>query len=317
MRSANASPTEPPERPGTVLVAGASGFLGRAVVRALRAGGRPVVGLVHREEAVPIVAAEGATAVVGDVLHRPSLLRAARGCTDFVHLASAWNDAGAPPQHAERVRVEGARNLVETARAIDGARLVIGSGYWVYAGSSQPIDEDSALDPAGESGANYAAEQVALDTGTAAGLEALVVRPGMVYGDGAWLRSMAEAIREGSYRVVDEGRNSWSFVALSDTGAAFRTVLEHGRPGSIYNVVDGEPATWGEFARSLAEELGRPAPPSIDTAAAEQLYGETVTRHLLANRSLRPLRLRALDWEPKVPSFREGLPALVRTMRWT
>ncbi len=301
---------------GATLVVGAGGFLGSEVVRALAAGGHRVVGLVRDGTKAARVTAAGGTAAVGDVLDQPSLVRAAQGCTNFVHLASAWNDSSAPEARALEVRVEGARNLARAAGEVGGRRLVVGSGYWIYPDTPGPIDETTPAAPEGESRANHDAETAATEAAREAHAEVLVVRPGMVYGDGAWFRPMAEAIREGSYRVVEGGTNHWSFVALSDTGAAFRAVLESGRAGEVYNVVDGMPATWRDFVRTVAAELGRPPPPSIDRRTAEELYGPIVARHLLANRYLLPERLRALGWRPRFPSYREGIPPLLREMAW-
>lgn len=293
-----------------VLVVGASGFLGRSVVRAFSKGGSEVRGLVRDPAKVSRVRDEGGIPVTGDILDVTSLREAAKGCTGIVHLAAN------PPlgEDSARVRVEGTRNLVNVARQEGVGRIVIGSGYWVYRGGPEVIYEDSPVDPRGESQINYDAERAGLEANSPGGLDVLVVRPGMVYGDGSWFRGIAEAIRAGAYRVVGNGANRWSLVDRWDVGTAFRSVLESGSAGEVYNVVDGRPATLREFTDFVAAELGAPPPPSIELEAAKREIGEAVAHHLATDRPTSNEKLRKLGWTPRVPSFRDGLPALIREM---
>ncbi len=299
-----------------VLVTGAAGFLGREVVGSLARSGRHVAGLVRVPEKEAIVRAAGGTPYVGDALDEETVARAAQGCSTFVHLASAHADDGPAAVYATKVRVEGARLLAKVAARVGGRRVVVGSGYWVYPGSPQPLNERSPVKPAGESRNNFDAENAAREEAEKTGLEVVVVRPAMVYGDGAWLRPMAEAVREGNYRLIEGGSNSWSFVSLPDTADAFRTIVASGRPGEIYNISDGAPARWSDFVGELARLLDRPMPPSLSRAEAESAYGPIIARHLMANRALEADKLKSLGWKPKFADFRAGLPPVVRSMRW-
>ena len=170
------------------------------------------------------------------------------------------------------------------------------------------------MEPRGESRINYDAERAGLETNSPGRLEVLVVRPGMVYGDGSWFRGLAESIRGKEYRVVGDGANRWSFIDRWDVGTAFQAVLESGKPGEVYNAVDGEPAPLREFANFVATELGVPPPPSIPLAAAEREVGEAVARHLAADRPTSNDKLRALGWKPAIARYREGIPSLLREM---
>ncbi len=310
-------PTEQPADAGSgVLVTGAAGFLGREVVGSLARSGRTVVGLVRDAEKASSVRAAGGTPFVGDALDEETVTRAARGCSVLVHLASAHADEGPAAVYATKVRVEGARLLAKVAARAGARRVVVGSGYWVYRGSPQPLDERSPVEPAGESRNNLDAERAAREEGAKTGVEVVVARPAMVYGDGAWLRPMAEAVRNGIYRLVEGGSNFWSFVSLPDTAEAFRTVVTSGRPGEVYNIADGAPARWVDFVRELATLLDRPMPPSLSRTEAESAYGPIIARHLTANRALGAEKLRSLGWTPKFADYRVGLPPVVRSMRW-
>lgn len=297
-----------------VLVAGASGFLGRAVVRAIAAGGHEVRGLVRTQEKGAAVVAVGGAPVVGDILSIPSLVEAAQGCEALVHLAATVDSASRAMGQsvAAKVRVDGAYNLVAAARKVGARRLVVGSGTWLHGDHPGTISESTPAKPTGTSMFNWQAERAALDAHRPGALDVLVVRPGMVYGNGGWFREMVMDIRDRRYRVPGDGANHWSPLHLADCGEAFRTVLEKGKGGEVYLVADEEPVTLRALANFLAEELGvaRPETESIEEAAKR--WGEPTARHLAANQALSNAKIKTLGWRPKYPRYRLAMPEVVR-----
>ncbi len=291
-------------------MAGASGFLGLSLVRALSRNGYEVRGLVRDSLKRDRVRENGGTPILGDVLDPRSLQKAVAGCWGVIHLAAN------PPAESDlaRVRVEGTRNLADAARRKKAFRLVVGSGYWVYQGQPNLIHESSPVEPRGESQINYDAERAGLEEHSHGSLEVLVVRPGMVYGDGSWFRGLADSIRAKEYRVVGEGANRWSFIDRWDAGTAFQAVLESGKAGEVYNAVDGHPAPLREFVDLVATELGVPPPPSITLEAGQREMGDVVARHLAADRPTSNDKLRGLGWRPRVARYRERVPSLLREM---
>lgn len=291
-----------------VLVAGATGTLGLAAVRALVAGGHAVVGLVRsREKGAPLHAV-GAEAVVGDVLDRSLMRAAARGTDAVVHLAASEEDF-------ERTRVEGCRNLVDAGVAEGARRFLLGSGYWIFGHHEGAITEDSAIDEQSAGRVNWTAECVALEH--ADDLDILVARPGMVYGPGSWFARMVAMIREGSYRVIGDGANRWSPVHPADVGEAFRAILERGETRNVYLVVDDEPVTVREFVSFVAAQLGVPAPASVSRKDAEGFAGPEIVRAMTANQAASNAKLRSLGWRPRFPTYREGVPDVLRAMQGT
>ncbi|MGA8275684.1 MAG: NAD(P)-dependent oxidoreductase [Thermoplasmata archaeon] len=305
---AHRHPSGPSNPRARVLVVGASGFLGRAVVRSLAEEGFEVHGLARDTAKGERVRESGGIPFVGDILDPPSLRAAAKGCGAAIHLA-------AHPSRDEdevRVRVEGTQRLLDAARSEGLTRVVIGSGYWVYPGQPGWITEESPVDPRGEAQANFDAERVGLRANAPGTLDVLVLRPGMVYGDGSWFRSLALSIRSGEYSVVGDGKNRWSFVALPDTASAFARVLASGVPGEIYNVVDGTPAPLREFADFVAVEIGATSPKSVPEAAAAREMDEVVAHHLAADRPTSNQKLLGLGWRPRFSTYREGVPGVLR-----
>lgn len=298
--------------PGRVLVAGASGFLGQAIVRAFTAQGWEVRGLVRDPAKADRVRAAGGVSVTGNVLDAQSLRKAASDCDAIVHVAANPSGTSEGSELPRRVRVEGTLNLIGAAESCRVRRLVVGSGYWVYADQPGPIAEDSELDPQGESRINYDAERAGLGANAVGELEVMVVRPGMVYGNGSWFRAIFDGIRSGTYSVIDGGVNDWSFVSLPDAGNGFFSVVKAGHAGQVYNLVDQHPSSWEEFAGYVAERLQRPPPPSISLEVAEKQFGSVVARHLAANRSASSAKLEAIGWRPIYPRFREGIDAVLQ-----
>jgi nucleoside-diphosphate-sugar epimerase len=253
---------------------------------------------------------------VGDVLNASALAQAAAGCEALVHLAHT-RDTGAPAlgqSMAAKVRVDGAYNLVAVARAVKARRLLIGSGYWEFGHHPGTITEETPLNPIGSSVFNYQAERAGLDANRPGSLEVVIARPGMVYGDGGWFKSMVDGIREGSYRVPGEGANHWSPVHLDDAGEAFRVLLEKGVAGQAYLVVDDEPLPLRDFAGVIAAALGVDSPAHDDMAQAAASLGTTRAKMLTANQNASNAKLKGLGWAPRWASSRAGVPPVVQAM---
>ena len=300
--------------PRLAVVLGAGGYLGTAIGRAFVARGWRVRGLIRDPGKERSLASEGVSPIVGDLLDPDTLARACRGCDVAVHVAAVDPSGPEGPERAERVRIEGSRNLVRAATANGVWRVVIGSGYWVYADTAEVITEESAIDPRGESRVNQEAERAAQEEAGHGPPEVLNVRPGMVYGDGSWFRPVVAAIRAGSYAWIGEGSNAWSFVAREDAGSGFAQIAEAGRNGEVYNLVDGRPAPWKEFAQFVADRLARPSPSSISPAEAVTNFGPDVAHHLAARRACSAAKIAALGWRPRYVDFRAGVSALLPQM---
>jgi nucleoside-diphosphate-sugar epimerase len=299
-----------------VLVAGASGFLGLSAVRALGAGGHEVRGLVRSQAKGGAVAQAGGTPVVGDILNPAGLARAAEGCDALVHAARSTSTApGMGQSLSAKVRLDGSYNLVAAARAVKARRLLVISGIWLHGSRTEVITEATPAKPIGSSLFNYQAERAALEANKPGALEVVVVRPGMVYGDGGWFREMVDGIKAGTYRVQGDGSNRWSPLHIDDCGDAVRTVLEKGKAGEAYIAVDDEPTPLRDFVGLIAETLNRPMPPALAPVEAIAALGDAPAKLLMADQAASNVKLKGLGWVPRWPRCQEGLPQLLATMR--
>ncbi|MGH9278307.1 MAG: NAD-dependent epimerase/dehydratase family protein [Acidimicrobiales bacterium] len=205
----------------TVLVTGASGFIGHHLVRALEADGHKVRALARRDVEVP----GGVEVVRGDLADPESLKAAAAGCEVVYHLAGAYR--GAPAELQSSLLAGTARLL----RAVEpGSRFVYISSSSVYGWHQDwPADETSPPRPESAYGsAKLAAEKLVLARTTGS---AVVVRPTITYGVGDDHGMLARAhalLRRGLRRFPGTGGNRIHLTHVDDLVAGLVLVADQG-----------------------------------------------------------------------------------------
>ncbi|MGA7923579.1 MAG: NAD-dependent epimerase/dehydratase family protein [Thermoplasmata archaeon] len=294
-----------------VLVAGGAGFLGQSVIRSCTGAQHEVVGLVRHPHQLEAVARVGGIPLLGDLLLPRTLEKAVVGCDVVVHLAQPSSGELA---EMRRVRVEGGRALADAAREAGVPRFVLGSGYWVYRSNPGVITEESPLRPLSLSMVNFEAEELMRARSRSGDFELVVLRPGMVYGAGSWLRSTVEEIRGGAYSYVGDGSNYLSPVALDDTGEAYRIVMENWHPGETYLVADDTPITTRAFAEFVTDYLHAGPPSRLTPDEARVQWGADAAELSSASRRVSNAKLRSLGWIPRYRNCRAGLPPILDTL---
>jgi UDP-glucose 4-epimerase len=245
-----------------VAVTGASGYVGRALVRGLVQGGHDVAALHHRSPAADV---EPRSRIVRGDVRDPAVLRDLIADADAIAHAAAYvhKAADTPRSRAECFAVnEGAtRSLVEAAAATSRKpHLVLISTTAVYGGTFRDASEQTSPDPVtpyGES--KLAAERIVLDAARAGTITACVLRPTVVYGAGAPgnTRRLVDLLRRGRpVPRVREGMNRKSMVHLDDLTDAIVRALERGDTNSRTFNVGADPVTVAELIDAIAEGLG-------------------------------------------------------------
>jgi nucleoside-diphosphate-sugar epimerase len=304
-----------------VLVAGASGVIGRRLVPMLIAAGHEVAGMTRSEQRADAIRAAGAEPVVCDVFDA-SLLRdrvTAAAPEVVVHELTDLPPALDPRKAAEqmagndRVRTEGTANLVSAALAAGARRMVAQSIAFVYAptGSGLKDEQDSLFDdspPPWSRSVRAVAELERLVTDTG-GLDGLVLRYGFFYGPGSTYASdggLAAQVRARRFPVVGKGEGVFSFIHVDDAAAATVAAVGRGRPG-IYNIVDDDPAPLRDWLPLYAEQLRAKKPwrvPKFIARIAAGRYGVMLATELRGASNERAKR--ELDWQPRYASWRQG-----------
>lgn len=247
------------------VVTGASGFVGRHLVRRLRAEGWFVRGLSrdHSRHAPP---PDGVDLVVADVCEATGLKAAMGGCDTVFHLAARVHERSTRHDAEDRsVNVEGTRNVLSAAVACGYERFVFVSSVKAMGeGAAGCLDESCAEDPRTSYGrSKLDAERLVFETGRTSGMHVACLRPPLVYGAGARgnLERMIGAIHRGFFPPLPDTENRRSLVHVENLVDAALLVATHPHAnGQCYIVTDAQPCSTRALYEMIAGGLGRKIP---------------------------------------------------------
>jgi uncharacterized protein (TIGR01777 family) len=277
------------------VVSGASGFIGTALVRSLRADGEDVAVLVRR-----------APSGVGEYRWDPSRHEidpaALDGADVVVHLSGAgigdrrWSDER--KQLILSSRVDSTTTLAgEIARRDDGDRpraWLCASAIGYYGDTGEEVVDESA-----PSGAGFAADVVrrweaSTDAAREAGVRVVNFRSGIVLSpEGATLAKLLPLFKFGVGGTLGSGRQWMSWIALADEIAAIRFLASRDDVDGPVNLTAPEPVRNREFTKALARALHRPAVLPVPPPALRAVFGGFADEGPLASQRVVPARLEA------------------------
>lgn len=251
--------------PAPVLVSGGTGFVGRRLVHALRAAGRPVRLLAR----LPLVV-EGAEVKQVEFADPASLCDAAAGCGAVCHLAARAHVLGAPPADAQALfddaNVALSTRLAEAAFDAGVPRFVFVSSIGAVGTHSEPgcpLSEASPCHPTSPYGrSKLEAERQLQALAARRGRELVIVRPPLVHGPGAPgnLARMTRWVAKGVPLPFGGLRNQRSLVHVDNLAAALLQCLDHPRAaGQTFHLRDAQDYTTTEILQAAGRSCGRPA----------------------------------------------------------
>ncbi|MGH7566732.1 MAG: NAD-dependent epimerase/dehydratase family protein [Gemmatimonadota bacterium] len=260
----------------SVLVTGATGFVGAHLVRALSSGPHSVRALVRPGTDAAGLEAAGVEVVRGDLRDPQASRRAARGCRVIYHAAAITSHGSAPARATYETNVDGTGHLAEAALDAGVERLVFCSAVKVYGVSREgAIGEDSPRAPVSPYARSKArAEDLLLDLAARRGLPVVVARLGGMFGPGAvgWL-GLFRSIAEGSFRMLGRGDGLYQAGDVEDVVAGLVRCGEvPGIEGRVYHLTGAEPVRLAEIVAMIAGEVGGPPLPRPLPAAPLRAY---------------------------------------------
>ena len=169
----------------TVLVTGATGFMGANLVGRLLGGGEHVRVLARSPAKAKSLTDQGAEAVIGDITDPASVAAAVDGARVVYHLAGRLFEPGVPAPEYYATHVTGTKLLLERCREAPIERFVHCSTTGVLGVTGEePADETAPFRPTNAYEATKAEAEQAVRDSARAGFPAVIARPGLVYGPG-------------------------------------------------------------------------------------------------------------------------------------
>jgi uncharacterized protein len=298
-----------------VAVTGATGTIGRAVVRELRERGDSVVALSRDASRAADLGAGVEVVEWGAPKEEPAPAAAFADVEGVVHLlgepvAQRWTDDA--KREIRDSRVLGTRNLFAGLREA-GPRLsvVVAQSATGYYGPHGDESVDESTDPGSDFLASVVVEWEAEVTKGAAelGVRAPRCRTGVVLSpSGGALEKMLTPFKLGVGGPVAGGDQYLPWVHIDDVVGALLLALDSPEADGPVNVTAPEPVTNGEFSKALGRALHRPAFMPVPGFAIRLLYGEMASIVTTGVRA-KPRRLQELGYSFRQPDLGRAIEA--------
>ena len=292
-----------------VLISGATGLIGSALVPELEANGHSVTRLSRSQSGADTVRWDlSAGAIDGDL----------EGTEAVVHLAGESIAQGRwSPDKKRRIldsRGQGTRLLAERLAALAAPPKVVVSisavGYYGDRGD-EVLTEESAP------GADFLAKvcrewEAAAEPARRAGIRVVHPRLGIVLSpQGGALGTTLPIFKLGGGGKIGSGRQWWSWVALDDVvGSIVHALTDETVEGPV-NVGSPNPMTNAEYTKALGRVLGRPTVLPLPAPVARIMLGEVADALLLASQRMRPAKLEATGYAFRYPQLEGALRHLL------
>jgi len=293
-----------------ILIAGASGLVGSALVPKLKAAGAEVTPLVR------------SAAKSGEIEWHPDRgsidAPAMEVCDAVINLAGDGIANGRWTEEKKRrildSRVNGTRLLSETIANLSRrpATFVNASAIGFYGSrGDELVDEGSGP---GEGFLAGVCRQWESATAPAeqAGIRVVKLRLGVILAkDGGILGSMLRPFKLGLGGKVGSGEQVISWVAMADVVAAISSILQNESLRGPINVVAPEPVTNGKFTETLGSVLSRPTFMAMPAFAARLAFGEMADEMMLSSTRVAPTVLERAGYQFRFPQLRPALEHLL------
>ncbi|HEX8457372.1 MAG TPA: TIGR01777 family oxidoreductase [Pyrinomonadaceae bacterium] len=295
-----------------IIVTGASGLIGSALVPVLIGRGNQVTCLVRG--AARARRADGAREVLWNPARGELDAADLEGHDAAIHLAGdpiaegRWTDE--KKRRIRESRVEGTTLIAETlAKLKQPPRVLLSASAVGYYGDRA----DEILTETSAPGIDFLSTvcrewEASTEAARVAGIRVVLLRFGVVLsGRGGALTKMLTPFKLGAGGKLGSGRQYMSWIAIDDAVGAILHALEHEELAGAVNVVAPGTLTNAEFTKALGGALGRPTVFAVPAFAARLAFGEVADAALLASQRAEPARLSSTGYAFKYPDIEGAL----------
>jgi len=301
-----------------VVITGATGFIGRALCRALHRD-YEVIALSRDASRAAKSIGEMAKVIEWDGRTTGSWYKQANGAFAIINLAGEnvasgrWNESKkAGILHS---RLDSSRAVLEVIKQADKKpTVVILASAIGYYGSRQdePLDETSTPGKGFLANLCRRVESYAEEI-EGVGVRCVVIRTGVVLGrDGGAFAKLVKPFRFFLGGHLGSGRQWFSWIHLEDEVKAIKFLLENEHHKGVFNLTAPEPVTMKEFCKILGKVLHRPAWLNVPALAARLAFGEMADEMLLSGQKVLPKRLLNTGFDFKYTNVEQALNDITR-----
>lgn len=303
-----------------VAITGATGFVGSRLIERLQAEGHHAIALTRSPERALRQFPTGAYPAVEIVDYTPTASgdwqQALSGCDGVVNLAgepiaeSRWT-----PERKQMIldsRRMGTQTLVEAiAQATPKPTVLVNASAIGYYGTSETATFDETSAP----GDDFLAEvcqawEAEAQKVTQAGLRLVIVRIGIVLGDGGALAKMIPPFKLFAGGPIGTGKQWFSWIHREDLVSLILEALTNSTLEGVYNATAPNPVRMTELAKTLGDVLKRPSWLPVPSFALEALLGDGA-KVVLEGQQVLPKRTQASGFQYQYPTLPQAIAAIV------
>lgn len=291
-----------------VFVTGATGWIGTAVLKELRAAGHSVLGMAHTDEGEEKLKAQGVEVYRADIRDPRTLVEAVQATDATIHLAFHMDFSDFPGM----LRIDRAAvSAMLEAMAGTGKAFVGTNGTLALTKPGEVLLEADRRPASSPPGARVQAEKLVLEAASQ-GVRGSVIRLApTVHGaeDQGFIAMLINLAREKKAAAyVGDGSQHWPAVHRKDAARLYRLAVESAPPGAVLHATAEEGVTMRAIAEAISLGTGVPAI-SVPAASAEAHFGWMSLVVGLDNRTSSQATRELLGWRPEQPGLLDDMRA--------
>ena len=301
-----------------IFLTGATGYIGSAVLDALVKAGHEVTALVRDNEKARRVGKKGAHPVIGNLADPESFKSVLDAQDGYVH--TAFDRTPGKGTDVDRAVIDAliaaAKRPRTTSAATPDKRFIIyTSGVWVLGASPDPSAEDAPLNSTPLAAWRPAHERLVLDAASPS-LRTIVVRPGVVYGNGGGIvGDLLKMATNGLVRVVGDGNNHWPLVYDRDLADLYARIAASPDASGVYHANDEGDERVNDIISAVKPHLAhKPDVRYVPIEEARSKMGPFADAMAL-DQVIRSPRARAMGWTPTLRSVAGNAARLLEEWR--